>query len=67
MGAMMAWAVGLAVVAGLGGLLFSYHASTAVGASIALTTVALWVIAWTVRTARAVAWPARRLLASEGS
>jgi ABC-type Mn2+/Zn2+ transport system permease subunit len=67
MGAMMAWAVGLAVVAGLGGLLFSYHASTAVGASIALTTVALWAIAWTVRAARAVAWPTRRLLASEGS
>lgn len=45
MAAMMAWAVGIAVVAGLGGLLLSYHAGTAAGASVALVTVALWAAA----------------------
>jgi ABC-type Mn2+/Zn2+ transport system permease subunit len=67
MGAMMAWAVGLAVVAGLGGLLFSYHASTAVGASIALTTVALWVLTWAAQAARALLPTARAALPSEVS
>jgi ABC-type Mn2+/Zn2+ transport system permease subunit len=45
MAAMMAWSVALAVVAGLGGLLLSYHADAAAGASIALVTVALWALA----------------------
>ncbi len=45
MAAMMAWSVAVAVVAGLGGLLVSYHARTAAGASIALVTVALWALA----------------------
>jgi len=49
---MMAWSVALAIVAGIGGLLFSYHADTAAGASIALATVALWVAAQGVRMAR---------------
>jgi ABC-type Mn2+/Zn2+ transport system permease subunit len=49
---MMVWSVALAVVAGLGGLLFSYHADTAAGASIALATVALWAVAQGVRFAR---------------
>jgi ABC-type Mn2+/Zn2+ transport system permease subunit len=52
MAPMMAWSVALAIVAGLGGLLFSYHADTAAGASIALATVALWVAAYGVRAAR---------------
>lgn len=46
---MMAVAVTVAVVGGLGGLLLSYHAGTAAGASIALVTVALWVAALTTR------------------
>jgi ABC-type Mn2+/Zn2+ transport system permease subunit len=45
MAAMMAWSVALAVVAGLGGLLLSYHADAAAGASIALVTVALSALA----------------------
>jgi len=49
MPAMMAVAVTVAVVGGLGGLLLSYHAGTAAGASIALVTVALWVAALTTR------------------
>ena len=49
---MMAWSVALAIVAGIGGLLFSYHADTAAGASIALATVVLWVAAQGVRMAR---------------
>jgi ABC-type Mn2+/Zn2+ transport system permease subunit len=52
MAPMMAWSVALAIVAGLGGLLFSYHADTAAGASIALATVALWVVAQGVRIVR---------------
>ncbi len=56
MGAMMAWAAGVAVVGGLGGLLLSYHAGTAAGASIALAIVALWLIAWAVRAVRR-RWP----------
>lgn len=51
---MMAWAVAAAVVAGLGGLLLSYHAQTAAGASIALVAVALYAAAWAA--GRAVAW-----------
>jgi ABC-type Mn2+/Zn2+ transport system permease subunit len=43
---MMAWSVAAAVVAGIGGLLLSYHAGTAAGASIALVAVALWIVAW---------------------
>lgn len=43
---MMAWSVAAAVVAGIGGLLLSYHAGTAAGASIALVVVALWIAAW---------------------
>jgi ABC-type Mn2+/Zn2+ transport system permease subunit len=67
MAPMMAWAVGLAVVAGLGGLLFSYHASTAVGASIALSTVALWVLAWAAQAVRGLTATAPTALPSEGS
>jgi ABC-type Mn2+/Zn2+ transport system permease subunit len=52
MAPMMAWSVALAIVAGLGGLLLSYHADTAAGASIALATVALWVAAYGVRSVR---------------
>ncbi|HEU4657786.1 MAG TPA: metal ABC transporter permease [Capillimicrobium sp.] len=48
---MMAWAVGAAIVAGLGGLLLSYHAGTAAGASVALVAVALWAAAWASRRA----------------
>jgi ABC-type Mn2+/Zn2+ transport system permease subunit len=57
---MLAWSVALAIVAGLAGLLVSYHADTAAGASIALATVALWVMAQgvrLVRRGRAVALP----------
>ncbi|HEY8583399.1 MAG TPA: metal ABC transporter permease, partial [Capillimicrobium sp.] len=43
---MMALSVAAAVVAGLGGLLLSYHAGTAAGASIALVVVTLWAAAW---------------------
>lgn len=43
---MMALSVVAAVVAGVGGLLLSYHAGTAAGASIALAVVGLWVVAW---------------------
>jgi ABC-type Mn2+/Zn2+ transport system permease subunit len=50
MPAMMGAAVGVAVVGGLGGLLLSYHAGTAAGASIALVTVALWVAALVARS-----------------
>jgi ABC-type Mn2+/Zn2+ transport system permease subunit len=46
MAAMMACAATVAVVCGLGGLLLSYHAGTAAGASIALVTVALWLLTW---------------------
>jgi ABC-type Mn2+/Zn2+ transport system permease subunit len=46
----MGVAVGVAVVGGLGGLLLSYHAGTAAGASIALVTVALWVAALVARS-----------------
>ena len=53
MPAMMAVAVGVAIAGGLGGLLLSYHAGTAAGASIALVTVALWAVALVVRAARA--------------
>jgi len=52
MAPLMAWSVALAVVAGLGGLLFSYHADTAAGASIAVATVALWVAAHAARALR---------------
>lgn len=52
MATMMAWSVGVAVVAGLGGLLVSYHADTAAGASIALATVVMWALAWTSRALR---------------
>lgn len=52
MGPMLAASVALAIVAGLGGLLFSYHADTAAGASIALATVALWVLAYGARAVR---------------
>lgn len=52
MPAMMAIAVAAAIVAGLGGLLVSYHADTAAGASIALATVALWALAWVARALR---------------
>ncbi|UGS38453.1 metal ABC transporter permease [Capillimicrobium parvum] len=52
MPAMMAVAVGVAVAGGLGGLLLSYHAGTAAGASIALVTVALWATALVARAAR---------------
>jgi len=53
MPAMMAAAVATAIVAGLGGLLVSYHADTAAGASIALATVALWALARLARALRA--------------
>ena len=53
MPAMMALAVGIAIVAGIGGLLVSYHAETAAGASIALATVALWALARAARALRA--------------
>lgn len=66
MGTMMAWAVGVAVIAGLGGLIISYHLSTAVGASIALATVALWVAAWAVRGLRTLTRPRSGSLTSEG-
>jgi ABC-type Mn2+/Zn2+ transport system permease subunit len=49
MGPMMAWSVALAVIAGLAGLLVSYHADTAAGASIAVATVVLWATALGVR------------------
>lgn len=48
---MMAWSVAAAVLAGVGGLLLSYHAGTAAGASIALVVVALWAAAWGVNRA----------------
>jgi ABC-type Mn2+/Zn2+ transport system permease subunit len=48
---MMAWSVAAAVVSGVGGLLLSYHAGTAAGASIALVVVALWALAWAARRA----------------
>jgi zinc/manganese transport system permease protein/manganese/iron transport system permease protein len=51
MPAMMAWSVGAAVLAGIGGLLVSYHAGTAAGASIALVTVGLWALASAARRA----------------
>jgi len=54
MAPLMAWSVALAIVAGVGGLLFSYHADTAAGASIAAATVALWVAAYAARTLRRV-------------
>ncbi|MGE4428873.1 MAG: metal ABC transporter permease [Solirubrobacteraceae bacterium] len=44
MPATMAIAVGLAVVSGIGGLLLSFHAGTAAGASIALVTVATYLV-----------------------
>jgi ABC-type Mn2+/Zn2+ transport system permease subunit len=57
MPAMMGVAVGVAVVGGLGGLLLSYHAGTAAGASIALVTVALWVAALVARSVRGALLP----------
>jgi ABC-type Mn2+/Zn2+ transport system permease subunit len=48
---MMGWSVAVAVASGLGGLLISYHAGTAAGASIALVAVGLWVLS---RAARAL-------------
>jgi ABC-type Mn2+/Zn2+ transport system permease subunit len=57
MPAMMGAAVGVAVVGGLGGLLLSYHAGTAAGASIALVTVALWVAALVARSVRGALLP----------
>ncbi len=61
---MLAWSIALAVVAGIGGLLISYHAETAAGASIALATVGLWIVAQLAaalrrarRRGRAVALP----------
>jgi ABC-type Mn2+/Zn2+ transport system permease subunit len=46
---MMAWSVAVAVASGIGGLLVSYHAQTAAGASIALVAVALWGLSWARR------------------
>jgi ABC-type Mn2+/Zn2+ transport system permease subunit len=59
MAPMMAWSVAIAIVAGIGGLLLSYHAGTAAGASIALATVALWAAAGLLALARR--WSARRV------
>lgn len=59
MAPMMAWSVAIAVVAGIGGLLLSYHAGTAAGASIALAAVALWVAASLVALVRG--WAQRRV------
>jgi ABC-type Mn2+/Zn2+ transport system permease subunit len=57
MPAMMAVAVAVAVAGGLGGLLLSYHAGTAAGASVALVTVALWVAALLARSVRGLRLP----------
>lgn len=45
MGAMLALSSGLAVLAGVAGILLSYHAGTAAGASIALALVACYAVA----------------------
>ncbi len=49
---MMAVAVGVAVAAGIGGLYLSYYADLAAGASIALVTVATYLLAAAVAAAR---------------
>jgi ABC-type Mn2+/Zn2+ transport system permease subunit len=49
---MLAWAAGLAVLAGVAGLYLSYYAGTAGGASVALAIVALYLLSIPVGVVR---------------